>query len=102
MGRTWLPVIPCVGAAAPEVGPPTRAFITRNNLNQIVDLILARARAIRPHLLDGAPAVVRFLAGAAMAWPFSVLVKNKLRDTLSNALCPNVEGQQRADCVPKT
>jgi hypothetical protein len=96
--RVWMPVIPLVGTAAQTVAKPARERIASKSLDEIAGLVVTRMKAVKSPLLDGAPWIVKALTSAAFAWPFSLAIKGKIRDTLAKALCPNVEGQQASDC----
>ena len=50
-GTKWLPIIPLLGTAKPEVGSPQPGTITRQSLQEIVDLMEGRFHALLPHLL---------------------------------------------------
>jgi hypothetical protein len=100
--NSWMPIIPLVGSAALEVPEPVRAKISPKSLDDIASLAVSRIKALKSPLLSGAPTVLRALAATVLVWPFSLLVKSKIRATLASALCPNVEGQQASDCAKNT
>lgn len=97
--KVWMPLIPLVGTAAQEVPEPAREQIAAESLDEIAGLAVARIKAVKSPLLDGAPWIVRTLAATAFAWPFSLAVKSQIRDALAKGLCPNVEGQKASDCT---
>ncbi len=88
-GETWMPIIPCVGTAALNVSHPARQTLTREQLNEIVGLVLKRLRAIVPRLLDGT-GPLSFLSVVAL-WPLSFFVSSAIRNYLSDALGQNLE-----------
>ena len=51
--------------------------------------------------MDGAPGVLKAIAWIAFLPVIVNTIKNKLRDALTDALCPNVEGQSPGDCKTK-
>jgi hypothetical protein len=53
-----MPIIPLVGSAASPVPPSARAQISSQSLDQIVNMALARIKAIKSPLLTGAPWLV--------------------------------------------
>jgi hypothetical protein len=97
----WLPIIPCVGTAHEEVPAPRPAQIAASALDEIVGLIVSRLKGVKSGLLEGAPWLLKTLLSVALSWPVDRAVKSKLRSALSDALCPNVAGQQSSDCSPK-
>jgi predicted acylesterase/phospholipase RssA len=50
-GTKWLPIIPLLGTAKPEIGRPQPGRITRQSLKEIVDLMEERFHALLPPLL---------------------------------------------------
>ena len=97
--KVWMPLIPLVGTAAQEVPEPARAQIAAESLDAIAALAVARIKAVRAPLLDGAPGFVRFAAKLLLCWPLSLTIKSQIRDALAKGLCPNVEGQKASDCA---
>jgi hypothetical protein len=100
-GQDWLPLVPLTGTATTEVAAPKRSQISQKSLDDIVNQIIARLKAIRPQLLEGAPMFLKVATSIAF-WPIAVnSLKNALNKTLTDALCPNVEGQSPSDCKQK-
>ncbi len=92
-GKVWMPIVPLVGSAAVEVREPARAKIPAASLDEIANLALSRMKALKSPLLEGAPWALRALAGAALAWPVSAVIKSKIRAALSAGLSPDIEAQ---------
>jgi predicted acylesterase/phospholipase RssA len=57
-GEKWVPVIPLCGSAKTEVPEPVRVRISDENLNEITNLIIQRAKALLPALLKGFPSEI--------------------------------------------
>jgi len=91
-GYTWLPLIPCTGTAKDDVPRPARLQMTKADLDAVLGLIIKRLEAIKGPLLTGAPVIIEALAGLALAWPFSKLIKGKLRDVIAQGLGSDLEG----------
>jgi len=91
--QVWIPVIPVLGTADATVALPAREVMSVADLNNIVDLIVKRAKAIKPKLLADAPSFVKWLAGIALQWPFSIPIKNAIRTALRDRLGENAAGK---------
>jgi predicted acylesterase/phospholipase RssA len=50
--QRWIPLIPLCGTAAPEVPHPARGSMSDKDLDDVVDLIVQRFKAVIPLLID--------------------------------------------------
>lgn len=55
--QRWIPLIPLCGTAAQEAPQPARAHMSDDDLDEVVDLILKRFKALVPVLLPKLPSV---------------------------------------------
>jgi hypothetical protein len=100
-GEVWMPLIPLVGSAKDVAPEPARPQMSRDSLDEIVDGIVTRARALKSSLLKDAPEFARAAAEVVLNPAAVLILKPKLRRLLEEKLCPFVEGQTSDDC-PQT
>ncbi len=55
--QRWIPLIPLCGTAAEEVPQPARASVSGEDLDDVVDLIVKRFKAVVPLLLPKLPSI---------------------------------------------
>jgi len=87
-GKVWMPLIPLCGSAVAEVPNPGRSQLGPDDLNEIVDLIVARLNAIRSKLAPGMLGNVLddALGFLLNTWILSGKVKEAIKEALQNAL----------------
>jgi hypothetical protein len=83
-----MPLIPLCGSAVAEVPNPGRSQLGPDDLNEIVDLIVARLNAIRSKLAPGMLGNVLddALGFLLNTWILSGKVKEAIKEALQNAL----------------
>jgi len=83
-----LPIIPLCGSVAPEVSAPVRATIASDRVDQVVDWVVDRLRAVARPLIDDAikPRFQNQAAKAAAETLISTVGKAKLREILRQRL----------------
>lgn len=80
--KKWIPVIPLYGAAAEEIPRPRRAKITGDMLDEILDLVMQRFRAVVAVLLSRVPsAPLRLFLRVGQPFIRS-MARRPVRDTL--------------------
>ena len=65
--QRWIPLIPLCGTAAEEVPQPARASISDDDLDDVVDLIVKRLKAVVPLLLPKLPSIAVHVVGFFVA-----------------------------------
>jgi hypothetical protein len=80
--QRWIPVIPLCGTAADEVPRPARASMSDDDLDEIIDLILKRFKAVAPLLLPKLPSTAVHLVDFLAALHEEGEVKKYLRSQL--------------------
>jgi predicted acylesterase/phospholipase RssA len=80
--QRWVPLIPLCGTAAQEVTQPGRASMTDDDLDDIVDLIVKRFKAIVPRLLPKLPAIAVHAVDLFVALHEEGALKEYLRSQL--------------------
>jgi predicted acylesterase/phospholipase RssA len=80
--QRWIPLIPLCGTAAAEVPRPARASMSDDDLDDVVDLIMKRFKAVVPLLAPKLPSVAVHLVDFFVALHEEGALKNYLRSQL--------------------
>jgi hypothetical protein len=80
--QRWIPLIPLCGTATDEAPRPVRASMSDPALDEVVDLILKRFKAVAPLLLPALPATAVRLADELIALHEKGELKKYLRSQL--------------------
>jgi hypothetical protein len=80
--QRWIPLIPLCGTAAEEVPRPVRASMLDDDLDDVVDLIVKRFKAVAPLLLPKLPSITFHLVDFFVALHEAGELKKYLRSQL--------------------
>jgi len=87
---TWVPLIPLCGTAAQAMTEPAREKMPSAELDAVVDQAVKRIQKILPELLSGCPAILRWILEAALRWPFTIMLRSRLRSFIQQGLGDNL------------
>jgi hypothetical protein len=86
VGPKWLPIIPLCGTAAEAIPPVPRVMITGKMLDDILDLIMQRFKAVMTVILSNVHSTLLRLFLKAGQPVIRALVRSPLRDTIVKGL----------------